>query len=312
MIRNEIKISFMKVVFLMSILILNDRRMGHLNQCIAFAKIQNGQYTVVDVLYKNRFLKLLTYFFDLLGIYSDVLFKCTVPEGKFDLVVAAGSTTAYPLKVIAKRLGVKSISMMLPRGYCYDADVIFAQEHDLPPKAANIIPIPANFSFVTPQGLYRTSKPSIGIVIGGDNKVFQLNKEMLERQLNTIFELFEGYQFAVTTSPRTSSEIETLLEQYPFEYKVIYSSNPINPIPDFLDQCERVFITQDSTSMISEAVSYGRAFIEVLPLKSERDNKFSRLVKNLETKGYLHTFNGSCAEANKKIDFQIFIQKARL
>jgi mitochondrial fission protein ELM1 len=286
--------------------------MGHLNQCVAFAKVQNAQFTVADIQYKNRFFKLLTYLLDWLGIYTDLLFKCTVPEGNFDLVVAAGSTTAYPLKVIAKRLDVKSVSMMLPSGYRYDADVIFAQEHDTPPVQANIIPIPANFSFVTPQGLYRASKACIGIVIGGDNKVFQLNKEILEHQLNTIFELFAGYAFAVTTSPRTSKEIETLLEHYAFDYKVIYSTNPINPIPDFLDQCERVFITQDSTSMISESVSFGSAFIEVLPLKSERDNKFSRLVKNLEEKGYLHTFDGTCAEANKKIDFHIFVQKARL
>lgn len=294
----------------MKILVLSDGRAGHLNQCLAFAKLLNTEYTVVSVRYPKRYLKAFSYVLDRLGVYSTRLFECTVPDGRFDIVVAAGSTTAYPLKVIARKLGAKSVSMMLPRGYRYDADVIFAQEHDTPPKAANIFPIAANFSFVSPAGLFHSSTPSIGIVIGGDNSVFHLSVDRLEKQLQTITDAFPGYTFAVTTSPRTSKEIETLLERVTFGYKVIYSSNPINPIPDFLDQCERVFITQDSTSMISEAVSYGNAYIEVLPLEGEGENKFSRLVKRLEEEGYLHVFDGTFGMANRKIDFRELLRKA--
>lgn len=287
----------------MKLLILSDRRMGHLNQCIAFAKIIGAEYTIMEVRYPNRMYKALSYLFDRIHLWTDSIFECTYPSDEFDCVVAAGSTSIYPLKVLSKKFGIKSVSMMLPRGYRYDIDVIFAQTHDTPPKAKNIIEIPANFSFVIPKGICRMSPPSIGIVIGGDNKVFHVSKELLKKQLETIFENFQGYHFAITTSPRTSSEIETLLDNYPFHYKVIYSQNPINPIPDFLDQCEYVFITQDSTSMISEAVSYGKGYIEVLPLKSEKENKFSRLVKSLENDGYVHLYDGNVGTANRKIDF---------
>jgi mitochondrial fission protein ELM1 len=294
----------------MKILVLNDSRAGHLNQCLAFAKLLNAEYTVANVRYPKRFLKALSYLFDKMGIYSDALFECTVPEGVFDVVVAAGSTSAYPLKVLSRKLGAKSVSMMLPRGYRYDYDVIFAQEHDTPPSAVNIIPIAANFSFISPAGLFRASSPSIGIVIGGDNSVFHLQIDRLETQLRAIIDAFEGYFFAVTTSPRTSKEVEALLERFTFGYQVIYSCNPVNPIPDFLDQCERVFITQDSTSMISEAVSYGNAYIEVLPLEGKGDNKFSRLVGRLEEEGYLHVYDGTFAQANRKIDFREILRKA--
>lgn len=192
---------------------------------------------------------------------------------------------------------------MLPRGYRFDIDVIFAQTHDNPPKAKNIIEIPANFSHITPPGIFRSTQPTIGIVIGGDNKVFHFSAHLLKQQLDRIFEGFKGYHIAITTSPRTSLEIEALLDYYPFDYKVIYSQNPINPIPDFLDQCDYIFITQDSTSMISEAVSYGKGYIEVLPLKSEKENKFSRLVKSLENDGYVHLYDGNIGTANRKIDF---------
>lgn len=277
--------------------------MGHLNQCIAYAKIIGADYTIVEVLYVHRLYKLLSYFLDRIHVWTDAIFECHYPAEKFDAVIGAGSTSIYPLKVISKRLKIKSVSMMLPKGYHLDIDVIFAQTHDNPPKAKNIIEIPANFSYITPPGIFRSVHQTIGIVIGGDNKVFHFSPELLKKQLDTIFQKFQGYQIAVTTSPRTSSEIEALLDTYPFDYKVIYSQNPINPIPDFLDQCEYVFITQDSTSMISEAVSFGKAYIEVLPLKNEKENKFSRLVNALEKGGYLHLFDGSVATANGKIDF---------
>lgn len=288
----------------MKLLILNDKRLGHLNQCIAYARYQNAEYVVVDVVYKYRFFKGLSYLLDRLGIYTKMIFTCSVPTAEYGGVVAAGSTTAYPLKVIAQSLGIKSVSMMLPRGYSYDADIIFAQKHDNPPKAPNIVEIPANFSFVTPKGFFHANnKPTIGIVIGGDNRVFKFSKEILAKQFDEIFATYKGYRFAITTSPRTSGEIENLIQTYPFDYTIIYSTHPINPIPDFLDQCERVFITQDSTSMISEAVSYGNAYIEVLPLEGKKENKFSRLVESLQEQGYLHFYDGKCGNANKKIDF---------
>ena len=297
----------------MRALILSDGRMGHLNQCIALAKYAGYEYRICHVSYKRRYLKSLSYLLDRLHWYTDALFNCeNLSDERFDYIIAAGSTTAYPLKVLARKYDAKSIAMMLPKGYRYDYDVIFAQSHDNPPQQDNICVLPANFSFSEPQGLYRAEKKSIGIVIGGDNKVFSFSLDELSRQLKHIFESFNGYEFAVTTSPRTSVEIEDLLEHYDFVYRVIYSKNPVNPIPDFLHQCDRVFITQDSTSMISEAVSSGKACIEVLPLPSGGDNKFTRLIHGLQKEGYLHIYDGTFADANRKIDFTKYIHKAGL
>ena len=74
------------------------------------------------------------------------------------MVVGAGSTTSYATKVFAKKMHAKSVVMMLPRGYRYDFDIIFAQIHDNPPKQENIIEIPANFSYVEPKGYLPSRK----------------------------------------------------------------------------------------------------------------------------------------------------------
>ena len=128
--------------------------------------------------------------------------------------------------------------------------------------------------------------------------------------MDFIFKEFQGYEIAVTTSPRTPKEIEELIESYPFTYSVIFSQNKINPIADFLHHCEVVFITIDSTSMISEAISYGSSCIEILPLSENKNNKFFTLAQNLENEGYVHLFDGSLGHKNKKIDFKHYAQKA--
>lgn len=292
-------------------LILSDDRMGHLNQSLAFVKYLDISYDVISVKFRYKWFKALSYLLDKIGIFTEKLFDIQTDK-KYDMVVGTGSGTSYATKVLARRNKAKSVSMMLPRGYRYDFDVIFAQRHDNPPKQENIIEIPANFSYVEPKGLYQAKKSSIGIVIGGDNKLFTMHKEKLKSQLDAIVKVFDDYEIAITTSPRTSDEIEQLVGSYGFDYEVIFSKNPINPIPDFLEQCESVFITGDSTSMISEAVAYGRTNVVVLPLESKEENKFTRFIETLEKEGYLHIFDGTIKNRNRKIDFRKYVKDVKL
>jgi len=311
-------------------LIVSDGKKGHLNQSIAFCFYIDKEYDILEVKFKNKFFKLLSYMLDKVGLYTILIFiqneilkrvqndSVCRPEPvsgsrvKYDLVVCAGSGTYYAAKTVAKKLGIKSISMMLPRGYKYDFDVIFAQTHDNPPRRSNIIEIPANFSHIKPLGLYKPNKRSIGIVIGGNNSVFKMDAKRLKEQLDFIVSHYKDHKIAITTSPRTSIEIEELCKGYKFDYEVIYSENPINPIPDFLENCETIFITSDSTSMISEAISYGKSNVVVLPLESTKTNKFQSFIASLEKDSYLHIFNGMIIHKNRKIDFASYAKKAKL
>lgn len=293
------------------VLILSDDRMGHLNQSLAFVKTRGTSYDIVSIKFKYKWLKSLTYLLDRMGIKTTKLFSAKI-DRKYDMVVGTGSTTAYAVKVLSKQLDAKSVVMMLPRGYKYDFDIIFAQSHDKPPKQKNIIEIPANFSYVEPKGLYEAKKKSVGVVIGGDNKLFTMSPQMIKAQLDYIVDEYTEHEIAITTSPRTSKVVEEVIESYIFEYEVIFSKNPINPIPDFLALCETVFITGDSTSMISEAISYGSSNVVVLPLRSQKANKFTRFVSALEKEEYLHVFDGTIINKNKKVDFKTYLKGLEL
>ena len=285
--------------------------MGHVNQSIAFAKHLDAHYEIVQVNFRHKAYKLLSYLLDQCKIYTQNLFTLgSVLDKKFDLIVSAGSSTYYANKTLAKELGIKSVTMMLPQSYCYDFDMIFAQSHDNPPKQTNIITLPANFSYVEPKGLFSPRQKSIGVIIGGNNTHFKMSIDRIKNQLDFIFKEFPGYEIAVTTSPRTPKEIEELVTRYPFAYSVIFSQNKINPIADFLQHCEVIFITIDSTSMISEAISYGTSCVEILPLSENKNNKFFTLAHNLEQEGYVHLYDGSLGHKNKKIDFKHYAQKA--
>ncbi|MCF6245626.1 MAG: mitochondrial fission ELM1 family protein [Sulfurovum sp.] len=297
------------------LLILSDGRLGHMNQSIAFAKTMEYTYDIHEVKFKNKLYKALSYLFDRFGIYTKSLFDMNAIK-KYDMVIGTGSNTYYPTKVMAQKWGIKSVVMMLPKGYRLHFDMIFAQSHDNPPKQKNIIEMPANFSYVSPQGVYKPKKKAIAIVIGGNNQICKIELKVLKKQLDFIKENYKKYEIAVSTSPRTSSGVEALVQTYDFDYEVIFSQNPINPIPDFLEQCETVFITADSTSMISESISYGKCNVVILPLKCKKEsnnsNKFTLFIQTLQKEGYLHIFDGSIQNKNKKIDFLQYAKKAKL
>jgi mitochondrial fission protein ELM1 len=305
------------------VLILSDGRKGHLNQSIAFVKIMQFTYTIVEVKFKNNFFKVLSYIFDALTIYTKKLFDKSSDNlidnntsMTYEMVIGTGSSTYYATKVLAKEMQVCSVVMMLPKGYRLDFDLIFTQKHDEAPVQNNIIEIPANFSYSQPQNIYKPSKKSIAIVIGGDNKIFKMSVANLKKQLDFIKAYYSEYEIAISTSPRTSDEVEKLIASYHFEYEVIFSKDPINPIPDFLEQCDTVFITADSTSMISEAVSYGKSNIVILLLEEnnieDKDNKFIHFISALQTQGHVHIFDGTIKNKNKKIDFLPYAKKARI
>jgi len=196
---------------------------------------------------------------------------------------------------------------MSPKGYELDFYKVFVQKHDHSPKKA--IELPVNFSYSEPKGFLKCKEKCVGLIVGGSNAVFEMRLEDIKRVTQYIFREFKDYKKVVTTSPRTPKEIERFIEEDNFDYKVIFSKNPINPIGDFLKCCERVFITVDSTSMISEAVSFGKSSVEVVLLEKKKKNKYEKMVKYLQNLGCLHIFDGKVKSCNKKIDLKDYVKE---
>lgn len=289
------------------ILIVSDGKAGHLNQSIAFCKIKKIEYDILEIKFKSKFNKFLSYIFDKFNFFSDSLFVeyKEIDFKSYDAIISAGSETYYFNKFIAQKYNKKSIALMLPKSYRFETFYyIIAQAHDNPKKCDNILTIPLNLSYPKIDGYIKKveNKKSLAIIIGGNNSVFEMSYQQIKEQLDYVFKEYKEYSKYITTSRRTPIDIEKLIDGYAFDYKLIYSKEPnINPIGDFIDICDEFFITSDSTSMLSEVRANSDAKINIIKLVSKKENtKFHRLVKIIEKMN------------TQKVDFAKLLEKIEI
>ncbi len=288
------------------ILIISDGKPGHLNQSIAFCRIKDISYDILEVKFKSKFHKIVSYLFDRVNYFTESLFeehKNYYPDF-YDAIVSTGSGTYYFNKLIGKKYNKKSIVLMLPKSYKYsNFYYIVAQQHDHPLLLDNVLAIPLNLSYSISKGYIKKDedKKSLAIIIGGDNSVFSMHYYVIKEKLDEIFEKYPDYLKYITTSRRTSFEIETLIEEYNFDYKLIYSREPnINPIGDFIDICDEFFITIDSTSMLSEVRANSDAKINIIELESKKSNtKYHKLAATIN-------------EMDEKLNFVKILRKIKI
>jgi mitochondrial fission protein ELM1 len=304
------------------VLIVTDGKVGHENQSKAFCSGIGKKYDILNVSYRSPLAKAAAYLLDRLGILSTLPFKYDyIPKGKnYSAVVCTGSTAFYPGKVFARKNGLPVCAILTPSGFKMDFDCILAPQFDNPPKLPNVISLPVNLTSNTTEFYtdavkafeqrHRARKPAIGIVIGGPNSFSSMKPDEMRKRLDLIFELTGAYERWVTTSRRTPPEIEKIIDSYPFDYKLIYSRDKFNPIPAFVSLCDRIFVTADSTGMLSEAVTYGKAKVEVINNIKGTGSKFYQFVKDLEQIKAVHIFDNSLGFASNKVDLQPVLNDA--
>jgi mitochondrial fission protein ELM1 len=308
---------------LMKALLLTDGKPGHENQSIALCRHLRMDYEKVTVFYPWKPAKALSYLFDRLGIYTQQIFRTSdfkFQASSFDLVVSAGSTTFYPSKVLARKLGIPNIAILNPKGYRPDFTKILCPAYDHPPKQKNIIELPLNLcaadpSFFTDKAAefktkHTQQKPAVGFIIGGPNAVSTLDTNEIKKQFDQAFALTEGCEHWVTTSRRTPADVEAVIEALPFDYRLINSCDSYNPVPAFIQLCDRLFVTSDSASMLSECASFGTAAVEILMNRQlKTPNKFQELIQGLEKLNAAHVFDDALGNANHKIDLSSLLNK---
>ena len=293
-------------------LILTDGKAGHENQSKAFARALGCDFEIAEVHFKSKFHKALSYLFDRLGIVSPGLFRIESPLFAAPAVVlGTGSGTFYAAKTIASRLGSKCGVVLYPRGYTISTfDCVLAPGFDRPAPAPNVIEIPANL-VASDEAFYekgvaayreRTDVvPEAAVIIGGPNKCSTMSVEWMKARLDEIFRL-PGKK-AVTTSRRTPPEIEALVDSYPWDYRLLYSKDRFNPIPAFVKLAKRLYVTAESTGMLSEACTFGCAEVIALDNLNPGPHKFRRFVEDLREGGYV--------DGNRKVDLSSEFAKAK-
>ena len=282
------------------VLILTDGKAGHENQSKAFARALGYDFDLVEIHFKSAFHKALSYLFDRLGIHSLGLFK-SIPDknSNYAAVLGTGSGTFYAAKSLARKMGVKCGVVLYPRGYRIATfDCVLAPAFDRPAPAPNVITIPVNL-VASDEAFYATGteafrarhtpseKPAVAVIVGGPNKCSTMSADWMKAQLERIFADTPDAEHWVTTSRRTPPEVEAVVDSFPFDYKLLYSKDHFNPIPAFVKLARTLYVTAESTGMISESCTFGTAEVRVLDNLKPGPHKFRRFVEDLVHGGYV-------------------------
>ena len=283
------------------VLVLTDGKAGHENQSRAFARALGCEPELLEVHFKSGFHKALSYLFDHLGIHAFGLLKSANPailksNTPYAAVLGTGSGTFYAAKSLARRLGVKCGVVLYPRGYRISTfDCVLAPAFDRPPAAANVIEIPANlvandaafYAAGTKAFLERHTpqKDAVAVIVGGPNKCSTLTADWMRAELTKIFAEQQGKEMWVTTSRRTPADVEAVVDAFPFDYRLLFSKDHFNPIPAFVSLAKVLYVTAESTGMLSEACTFGAAEVRVLDNLNPGPHKFRRFAESCAALG---------------------------
>jgi KDO2-lipid IV(A) lauroyltransferase len=225
-----------------------------------------------------------------------------------DIVISCGASSAPCNLVLKKECLARSICVMKPQGTALgDYDLCIIPAHDRPPRRGNIVetdcvPLraPKEDSREEIKKIFSLPKEkTIGVLLGGPNAYYAMRAEEMKAFFDELISVAEsrGAGLFITTSRRTPEAIVKLAqERFSSKkcVKLLVIANERN-IPGIVNaivtHAHTVVVTQDSVSMISEAVGLQNAVIvHRLTARKRlfnRVNKFERFLENLSRKGYV-------------------------
>lgn len=291
------------------VLILTDGKAGHENQSKALARALGCEYEIVEVAFRSKFAKVLSYLFDRVGIRTQALWKFVpkvfasteplppLPEPfRPSAVLGTGSGTFYAAKSLAKACKAKCGVVLYPRGYDLASfDCVLAPAFDRPKAAANVIEIPANLvaadedfyakGVAAFRERHEQKGEAVAVIVGGPNKCSTMTADWMRDELTKLFADTPDCEHWVTTSRRTPAEVEAVVDTFPFDYKLLYSKDHFNPIPAFVSLAKVLYVTAESTGMLSEACTFGTAEVRVLDNLNPGPHKFRRFAESCAALG---------------------------
>jgi uncharacterized protein len=205
-----------------------------------------------------------------------------------DFIIGAGHATHLALFFLARKYHTRSIVLMRPSLPMSLFTLCIVPVHDFkkPPTAQNLILTHGALNRVSPPcGETRCGKV---VLLGGASRTHGWDGDALTAQLR---ELRKAGPFILADSRRTpSSFVEGLISQLPDIQFYPHQTTASNWLPQTLASAEEIWVTEDSVSMIYEALSSGaRVGLLSLPRLKKKNRVLSGL-EQLIAAGYITPF----------------------
>lgn len=176
-----------------------------------------------------------------------------------DLVVGCGSATHLPVLVARRARGGRSVVLMRPGLPLSWFDCCVIPQHDRPPVRDNVL-VTRGVLNVLQASVHQ--KPTQGLfLVGGPSKHHDWDEKTLLTQIRHVVKETPGMHWALTTSRRTppaTTEALKALRRVGVEV-IPCEQTDSNWVADAITVSAQVWVTEDSVSMIYEALTSGAA-----------------------------------------------------
>ena len=228
-----------------------------------------------------------------------------------DLVIGCGRRT-IPLALAIKRAShgkTRAVHIQDPKSATPLFDLVIPMKHD-DAQGPNVMSVDTALHRITDKKLNEAAKswtssfsslqrPLVGVILGGSNRAFRLTKEVAERLIEILQDLHQttGAHFYIAASRRTDADALQAFTHFSESASHIrfWKGEGENPYLGILALSDALIVTEDSVSMISEALATGKP-VAIFPLAgmSKRHGLF---IDNLMTRGAITRFDGTLPQA---------------
>lgn len=206
-----------------------------------------------------------------------------------DLLIAAGHATHFPLLCLQRRFGGRSVVLMKPSLPlpCFDVCLI-PDSHSFRRRPRNVELTQGALNRIRPRP--QLDSPNGLLLIGGPSAHFGWSDAGVLSQVEDIVRCTPSKHWTVATSRRTPAAFPADCRARGLPAELVRADHTTPDwLPARLADCDTVWVTADSVSMLYEALTAGAA-VGVLELPGDRSTRVSRSVSALRQRRQVIAF----------------------
>jgi mitochondrial fission protein ELM1 len=256
---------------------------------------------------KDASLKYIKYFYKTFNL----------PKNKPDLIISTGGNTANLNAWLAKVYHAKNILNGKLRGLREELFTKITTVIDLGYKNQIVIDLAPNT--ITSETLKTASKNFLkahnlngkfySLLVGGDGAGYRYDDAFYEALIQFVIKVSKNdkIKWLITTSRRTPLKIEKKLQERLEEhcaYFVAYNQKPEKVLLPFLGSGSALFVTEESSSMISESIA-ARKPVYTLYRDKTQDRNYHTLLSKFEEEKKITRVNIMTYDQNLNTNFYV-------
>ena len=292
----------------MKVAILSDGLDGHINQSIGIAEMLKesvkSSYKVIDVKLKYSLFRGLQYIYiknlskRLTDRHIEIIlsFFKKIDLSDYELIISTGGKLSVFNAAVSKKYNKKNIHngslRGIPSAY-FSVSLALKTKNNNSSNIETILP-PNRFSPIK----HNRKKNKSLFLIGGNGSGYKYKKEDFFELCQQIkkYSIDSGKIPVIVTSRRTKKSHELLIKDYLKDYrddKSVWFHSGLGKInlSNVFKLVDEIFVTEDSTSMISESISSGLSVFTIAPKRVKKDKDHLKILYRYERMGFIKRLN---------------------